>query len=47
MVHGDKPLEQSEPAARDDATSRLIALAVLLGCFGLSSWVFSLAPAGF
>ena len=37
MVHGDKPLEQSEPAARDDATSRLIALAVLLGCFGLSS----------
>ena len=46
MVHGDKPLEQAEPPARDDSRSRLLALAVLLGCFGLSSWVFSLAPAG-
>lgn len=46
MVHGDKPLEQAEAPARDDARSRLLALAVLLGCLGLSSWVFSLTPAG-
>ena len=46
MVHGDKPLETAEAPTRDDVRSRLLALAVLLGCFGLSSWVFSLAPAG-
>lgn len=46
MVHGDKPLEQAEAPARDDAVSRLLALVLLLGCFGLSRWVFSLAPAG-
>lgn len=46
MVHGDKPLQLAEAPARDDAVSRLLALAVLLACFGVSSWVFSLSPAG-
>lgn len=46
MVHGDKPLAQIAPAARDDAFTRLLALAVLLGCVALSTWVFRLAPAG-
>lgn len=46
MVHGDKPLEEVAPAARDDAFTRLLALAVLIGCVALSTWVFRLAPAG-
>ena len=46
MVHGDKPLEQAEVPSRDDVPSRLLALLLLLGSFGLSAWVFSMAPAG-
>lgn len=44
MVHGDKPLEQSMPATRDDARSRLLALALMGLCYGASQWVFGLAP---
>lgn len=44
MLHGDKPLDQAMPATRDDGLNRLLALILLIFCYGISLWVFSLAP---
>lgn len=46
MLHGDKELVTAVPASRDDAGSRLLALAVLGVCAGAVYWLSSLgAPA--
>lgn len=46
MLHGDKELVTPAPASRDDTTSRLLALGVLLACAAGVYWISSLgAPA--
>ena len=46
MLHGDKELVTPAPASRDDTTSRLLALGVLLVCAAGVYWISSLgAPA--
>ncbi|HQS00956.1 MULTISPECIES: cytochrome b/b6 domain-containing protein [unclassified Polaromonas] len=46
MLHGDKVLVTPAPASRDDTTSRLLALGVLLVCAAGVYWISSLgAPA--
>ncbi len=42
MISGDKTLTTPVPAARDDATSRVGALVVLLLCSALVAWIASL-----
>ena len=39
MVRGDKLLDASVPASRDDARTRLMALAIALASAGLVTWV--------
>ena len=45
MWHGDKALDGSVPASRDDAKSRLLALVLFALCYAGVRWVFSLQPA--
>lgn len=47
MLVGDKTLPESTKPSRDDAVSRIAALAVLGASAGFSWWVSSLASAGF
>lgn len=47
MLHGDKELVTAVPASRDDAASRLFALAVLGACAAAVYWVSSLAAPAF
>ena len=42
MLNGDKVLGFAAPQSRDDAASRLLALAVFAGCAGLVAWTVSL-----
>ena len=42
MLHGDKDLDIATVSSRDDAASRLKALAVLALCAGLVAWVVQL-----
>ena len=42
MLHGDKDLVVALPSSRDDAASRIGALAVLLVCAGVAYWISSL-----
>ncbi|WP_326541279.1 cytochrome b/b6 domain-containing protein [Pseudorhodoferax sp.] len=42
MVSGDKELPAATPASRDDAASRLLALAIGAVCAGLAYWVSGL-----
>ncbi len=42
MLHGDKPLHAALEASRDDAVSRVTALAVLALSIALAGWVWSL-----
>lgn len=42
MLHGDKTLAAAVAPSRDDAASRLAALAVLALCAGLVTWLVSL-----
>jgi cytochrome b len=42
MLNGDKALATTLPGSRDDATSRLAALVVLVACAALVSWGVSL-----
>lgn len=42
MLTGDKRLAAAAPASVDNARSRLLALALLLGCAGVTAWVASL-----
>lgn len=42
MVHGDKQLATPAPAARDDAATRALALAVFAACAALAWWVHGL-----
>lgn len=42
MIHGDKTLGRAAPASRDDAASRLAALAVLMACAGAVTWLVKL-----
>jgi len=43
MLHGDKQLAVAVPASRDDATSRMMALAIFGICVTFVGWVSSLA----
>ena len=43
MLHGDKQLAKAVPASRDDATSRMTALAIFGICAAFAWWVSSLA----
>lgn len=43
MLHGDKQLAVAVPASRDDATSRMMALAIFGICVAFVWWVSSLA----
>ena len=43
MLHGDKQLAEAVPASRDDATSRMMALAIFGICAAFAWWVSSLA----
>jgi cytochrome b len=43
MLHGDKTLDRATVPSRDDAVSRLTALAVLALCAGLVAWGVQLA----
>ena len=45
MIVGDKDLATPATPARDDAVSRLVALAVLAGCFGVVWWISTLGMA--
>ena len=42
MLHGDKDLVTAVPPSRDDAASRIGALALLLVCAGIAYWVSTL-----
>lgn len=42
MVGGDKTLERQAPESRDTAGTRLLALAVLVGCGAAVAWLVSL-----
>lgn len=42
MIQGDKTLGHAAPASRDDAASRLAALAVLMACAGAVTWLVKL-----
>jgi cytochrome b len=42
MLHGDKALSFAAPQSRDDAASRLLALAIFSTCAGLVAWTVSL-----
>lgn len=42
MVGGDKTLERAAPESRDTAGTRLLALAVLVGCGAAVAWLVSL-----
>jgi cytochrome b len=42
MLHGDKELDSATPPSRDDAVSRLAALAVLALCAGWVAWLVQL-----
>ena len=42
MLHGDKELGEAAVPSRDDAASRLIALAVLAVCAGFVAWLVQL-----
>ncbi len=42
MVGGDKTLERKAPESRDTAGTRLLALAVLVGCGAAVAWLVSL-----
>jgi cytochrome b len=39
MITGDKEVPHEAPSARDDATSRTVAVAVALACAGLVTWI--------
>ena len=39
MIHGDKALEVHATPSRDDARSRLLALAILVSCAALVAWL--------
>lgn len=39
MLDGDKALAHPAPPARDDASARLLALAVAAGCAGFAYWI--------
>ncbi|MEJ8836984.1 cytochrome b/b6 domain-containing protein [Ramlibacter sp. AN1133] len=39
MITGDKEVAHPAPSARDDATSRTVAVAVALACAGLVTWI--------
>ncbi|NQW93553.1 MAG: cytochrome b/b6 domain-containing protein [Polaromonas sp.] len=43
MLHGDKQLEVSVPASRDDAASRISALVIFCICAAFVWWISSLA----
>jgi cytochrome b len=47
MLHGDKEMVTDVPGSRDDAASRLGALAVLAGCAAVVYWISSLAAPAF
>ena len=42
MLGGDKVLPAAVPASADGATQRVLALVLLLVCFGAAGWVWSL-----
>ena len=42
MLHGDKDLVAAVPPSRDDAASRMVALALLLVCAGIAYWISTL-----
>lgn len=42
MLHGDKPLPADTPASADGTAQRVLALVLLLVCFGAAGWVWSL-----
>ena len=42
MLHGDKDLVTAVPPSRDDAASRIGALALLIACAGIAYWVSTL-----
>ncbi len=42
MLKGDKALPPATPASADGAVQRVLALVLLLACFGAAGWVWSL-----
>lgn len=42
MIDGNKTADGTAPASRDTATTRLLALGVLLGCAAIVTWLVSL-----
>lgn len=42
MLNGDKPLPAGTPPSADGTTQRVLALVLLLACFGAAGWVWSL-----